>query len=378
MIKAILFPLLAATWQFASATANCPAWFDDIAPRWLSQTPDIPGIQMSVWSPQCNLHCKGSWNAPAENYTHNPPLLLRTPSRVASVTKPFTALAVLQLVEEGKVDINGSVAAYLPDWAVPILDLQVGAENATLITPWMLLHHTAGLPSPTDDPRWFQEILKDPSRPISHQEQLEWSAEFVPALGAPGAGFRYSNAGYMYLGALIEHMTGLELGAAIREAAQLDELCMHSTYWEVSEEHPEGVPPRAGHYFGPLDVTNFHGSTASYGGTGLVSSSEDLIKFARAFHQGLLLGEQGMELTYTTVPVYEYFEGQGYGCGWVFDKQFGYDVWYHRGAFGAWMYYFPELDLALAGVMNQNIRLPVMPQIVTEIVQKLLDDGLCP
>lgn len=378
MLKAATLCLLAVqAVSAAPAAADCPSWFNEIGQKWQAQTPDIPGLQMSVSSPECNLHCKGSWNSPAENYTASPPLLVNSPYRVASVTKPFTSITVLKLVEDGFVDINASVINYLPDWAVNTLVKQQGAENASQITPWMLLHHTSGLDDHVSDPRYTQMFIEDPTLHLTHQGLLEWGADRLVPLWAPGAGWSYSDLGFAYLGALITHMTNMTVAAAVRKATHMDDLCMRSTYWDIFEEHPDGLPPRAGQYFGEFDVTNISGTVGLYGGAGLVSISEDLVKFARAAHQGLLLGEEAMEMMYTRVPTTDPGYGLEYGCGWMWEKRAGLDAWFHNGAFGSWMYYLPEKDLAITGTHNQNSRIPMIADIVEEVAQAVLDNAKC-
>lgn len=332
---------------------------------------------MSVSSPQCNLHCKGSWISSAENYTANPPLLVDTPYRLASVTKPFTALTVLKLVEQGIVDVNGSVTDYLPDWAVTLLETMQGAENASQITPWMLMHHIGGVPDHSADPRYIALFLNNPELEITHRGLLEWAAEYLSPVALPGTEMHYSDTGYVFLGALIIHMTGKSLAAAVREAAHLDGLCMRSTWWEIMEDEPAGLPPRAGQYFDTIDTTNVHGSLGLYGGAGLISNAEDMAKFARAVHRGHLLGEAAMAMLYTTVPTGDVFLGREYGCGWVRDFVAGQEAWYHQGAFGTWMYYLPKWDLAVTGALNQNSRLGTISLIVTEVVQNVLNSTRC-
>lgn len=370
-----LVALLATSQVVASADSWCPAWFDDLAPRWMEAAPEIPGFQWSMWSPKCgNLHCKGVWNSP--NFTDHPPLVIETPSRVASVTKPFTALAVLKLVEEGVIDVNASVFNYLPDWGIAVLEKQVG-EQAHEITPWMLLHHTAGIGNPSWN-KWLGYASTQLDREISLPETLEWFAENAPAVGLPGHGFAYSNTGYIYLGLLIEHVSNSTMAAAVREAAQMERLGMSSTYWEIYEDHPSGIPPKGRHYLGDFDGTDVNGSWLNYGGTGLVSSAEDLIKFARTFHRGCLLGKEGMDMVYNIVPTTgQLGDGDGYGCGWAYENLFGYDAWTHRGGFGGWIYYLPELDLAIAGTMNQSERQLSILDYMNEVLELVLAEGKC-
>lgn len=373
MLKTISFllPAIAGLLLSGASATTCPDWFDELGPEWLAKAPDSPGLQMTIWSPRCNLHCKGSWASPFDNYTIYPPLETNTPYRLGSVTKPFTAVTVLRLVEDGIVDVHSPITNYLPDWAVASLIDQQGAEYAGEITPWMLLHHISGLPNHVEDPRFIEFLLANPELQMTHREVLEWVArEFAPG-GAPGAKYGYTDLGYTYLGAAIEHMTNRTLGAAARDAARWNKLCMKSTYWDVFEKHPEGLPPLAGQYFGEMDTTNL--PPTPYGGSGVISNAEDLARYARAFHTGQVLGEVGMNMTYTTVPTNEGI--QEYGCGWTWNIVAGREVWFHRGAWAAWMYYIPSLDLALGGAFNQIAHRPTVPLIVEDIVKRVADSG---
>ena len=376
MLKSINFLSSLTAWAVGSAAMDCPSWFEGLGQKWLDGLPDSPGIQMTISSKHCNLRCLGSWVSPYENYTANPPLLEYTPYMLASVTKPFTALAVLKLVEEGSVDINASVTSYLPDWAIKTLeDTMDSPEQAEQITPWMLMHHKGGLPNAPADIRFLELWSDNPSLNLSRRETFEWVAENMPAVGPPGGDWIYSDTGYAYLGELIEQVTGVSLGAAVREAARMEDLCMTSTWWIGLEDRPETALPRAGQYIHEIDITNINPSHSMYGGTGLVSNSEDMARFARAFHQGFHLGEEGMKLAYDLVPTPEDVPSVGYGCGWHLEYIVGQKAWHHRGGWGTWMYYFPDLDLSLTGALNQNSLLTTMPLIVEDVIQHVLEEG---
>lgn len=373
MLRAILPVLstLAGLLLSSASASRCPGWFDDLGLKWLARAPDSPGLQMTIWSPKCDLHCKGAWASSSENYTAYPPVAINTPYRLGSVTKPFTAVTILRLVERGIINVHSPVITYLPDWAVTTLKNQQGVKYASEITPWMLLHHISGLPNHVEDQRFIDYLLAKSGLKIMHREVLEWVAREITAGGAPGTKYAYSDLGYAYLGAVIEHMTNRTLGKAARNAAGWDRLGMDSTYWEVFEEHPTGLPPLAEQYLGNLDTSNF--PPTPYGGSGVISNAEDLARFARAFHTGRLLGEEGLKLTYTTVPTKEGI--QEYGCGWTWNIVAGHEVWFHRGAWAAWMYYIPSLDLALGGAFNQIAHRPTVPLLIEDIVQRVVASG---
>jgi D-alanyl-D-alanine carboxypeptidase len=367
-----VFALASQALLAASKCPSCPSWVDEFGENWVAKTPEIPGIQLTLSSPQLGIECTKSWQNTSPNYTAHP-LLSESPSRLASVTKPFTALTVLRLVQDGKIDVNGSVVDYLPDWAISTLVDMQGAENASQITPWMLMHHTSGIDN-HNGLEFMSLWLANPNLFMSHRETLEWAAAHLSPAGAPGERFVYTDTGFAYLTALIAHVTGSPFHEVVREAASLDDLGMDNTWWEILEPAPPGSHPRAGQWLADLEITDVNASVALWGGTGMVSNSQDLVKFARAVHTGQLLGEEAMAMLYTTVPTGQVGYDTWNGCGWMSDFVEGQEAWYHRGGFGVWMYYFKEFDLAVTGAMNQGDRLPIMRDMVPEIMRNILAD----
>ncbi|KAL2862505.1 serine hydrolase domain-containing protein [Aspergillus lucknowensis] len=373
----LLYLLILQAASTVSVKTRCPSWFNKIGKKYLAATPDLPGIQMSVSSLQDGIECRGSWISPFKNFTTSPPLLIDAPYRLASVTKTFTSVTALKLVERGIIQVNGSIIDYLPGWASEILIATQGAENASQITPWMLMHHTGGLDDFSSRPEYLALWSENPDFELSLEGLLLWARDHLGPVALPGTLVHYSDLGYAYLGAVISHVTGLSLAAAVREAVQMDSLGMDSLWWDILEEPPAGATPRAGQWMGTMDITDIHGSVAMWGGTGLIGNSDDMVKFARATHQGLLLGEAEMKMLYTTVPMPVDYDPE-VGCGWMHNTDVGgLEAWYHRGGLGSFMYYFPERDLAVTGTINQINRLPLIREIVPEVVQNILNDAKC-
>lgn len=122
--------------------------------------------------------------------------------RIGSVTKTFTATIVLELVEEGKLRLNGTLADYLPG-VVP---------RGDEITIRHLLGHRSGLVNFTDYPRWLEQALRSSStRPI---DSLRFAAS-KPLVFTPGTQERYSNTNYTALGLVVESITGHSYAQAL-------------------------------------------------------------------------------------------------------------------------------------------------------------------
>ncbi len=115
---------------------------------------------------------------------------------VGSVTKTFVAVVVLQLAEEGRIDLDAGIEQYLPNLA--------GADR---ITPRQLLQHTSGLNEYIDDP----VVRADTERVWTPDEEIA-VAEAAGRLGEPGEAYHYANTNYIVLGEIIEDVTGHSWG----------------------------------------------------------------------------------------------------------------------------------------------------------------------
>jgi CubicO group peptidase (beta-lactamase class C family) len=146
---------------------------------------------------------------------------LDTRFRLGSITKEFTAMLVLLLVQEGKLELDAPVVRYLPDFQ---------AASGAQVTIHQLLSHTSGIPRVTERPRWREEL----------QQQFsveQFVARFCtgPLEFEPGTGFRHNNTGYFLLGAIVEAVTGQTYATALRERI-LGPLQMDDTGCETEGE----------------------------------------------------------------------------------------------------------------------------------------------
>ncbi|HEV7904856.1 MAG TPA: serine hydrolase domain-containing protein, partial [Pyrinomonadaceae bacterium] len=117
------------------------------------------------------------WNVPNE---------ADTKFRLGSITKQFTAALIMQLVEQGKLKLDGKLSEYLPDYRKDVGDK---------VTIHHLLTHTSGIPSYTGLPNFFAEVSRDPYTPVEFvKKYASGDLEFEP-----GSKFRYNNSGYFLL-----------------------------------------------------------------------------------------------------------------------------------------------------------------------------------
>lgn len=204
------------------------------------------------------------------------PNAMDTRFRIASLSKQFTRILVLQLVEEGKLSLSGTIADYLRDYTGP------GADKITLR---LLLDHRSGIVGESAVEN-LERIERDY---YTRDRMLELIAGY-DLWFEPGADWAYSNFGFYLLGAIVERVSGRTYGELVQER-----ICapagMQDTFPEVTRDI---IPRRAAGYWysadgwahdSPLDMSFVFG----YGQ--LISTAGDLYLFDRALREGKLLNQ---------------------------------------------------------------------------------------
>src|SRR5688572_15526356 len=154
-----------------------------------------------------------------------------TKFRLGSITKQFTSMLTLQLVEQGKVKLDGKISDYLPDYRQDI---------GQKVTIHHLLTHTSGIPSYTGLPGFFDNVSRNPYK----------VADFVKKYASgdleyePGSKYSYNNSGYFLLGAIIERVTGKSYEQVLKENI-LDPAGMKNTGYD---RHDPLIQKRAAGY----------------------------------------------------------------------------------------------------------------------------------
>src|SRR5215510_9209272 len=126
-----------------------------------------------------------------------------TKFRLGSISKQFTATLVMQLVEQGKIDLAAPVTRYLPDYP---------KRTGDRVNIHQLLNHTSGIVGYTEIPTW-DAAMRNPYTPTQF---LEFFSS-LDLLFEPGSKFSYSNSGYFLLGAILEKVTGQSYEKLLRE-----------------------------------------------------------------------------------------------------------------------------------------------------------------
>jgi CubicO group peptidase (beta-lactamase class C family) len=230
------------------------------------------------------------WNIPVETDTK---------FRLGSITKQFTSMLILQLVQEGKIKTEGKLTDYLPDYR---------KDTGDRVTVHQLLNHTSGIPSYTGLPNFFQDISRNPYSVSDFvKKYASGDLEFEP-----GSKFSYNNSGYFLLGAIIERVTGKSYADVLKERI-FDPLGMKNTGYDL---HATILAKRAGAYErrpGGYINAPYLDMGLPYAAGSLYSTVEDLYLWDQALYTDKMLSAQLKESMYKPGL-------NNYAYGWVVRK----------------------------------------------------------
>jgi len=241
----------------------------------------FPGVALAVWA--SGLRWTGA--AGVADRASRGPLTGDAGFRIASLTKTFTAAAVLRLVEERKLALDDPVGRHLGRASAALL--RRDGYDVDAIRVRHLLQHTSGLAGNYSELEpYVNFVVRHPLHRWTRLEQIRFVLAHSHPLSRPGAEYHYSDTGYVLLGEILERTTKLGLAAAYRSLLDFDGLGLGETYLETLEPAPAGAKRRAHQYLGTLDMTAFDPSFDIYGAGGHVSTVDDLARFYRALVEG--------------------------------------------------------------------------------------------
>lgn len=258
--------------------------------------------------------------------------------RLASVTKQFTAVAILMLEGRGLLSLQDPIERYIADYPT----------HGHTITIEHLLTHTSGIKSFTSMP----EFRADEKADKSVADQIAFFKE-QPMEFAPGERWQYNNSGYVLLGAIIENVSGLSYEDFLKQNV-FDRLGMTHTYYDL---HAKLIPGRvSGYTNGPNGIENapYISMTRPYAAGSLASNVDDLAKWCDALYGDVLLPQSALERAWTPYKLANGFHNY-YGYGWGIGAYEG-NRWIEHGGgidgFATHFICFPELRIFVGVLMN--------------------------
>ncbi|MFC7449745.1 serine hydrolase domain-containing protein [Rhodococcus daqingensis] len=243
--------------------------------------------------------------------------------RIGSVTKTFVAAMVMQLVDEGRIELDASIGRYLPGV------LTGEGVDPGAITVRQLLQHTSGLPEYSDDPRITQTYFGSGEQ-FTRQDLLGM-ALVHPAQFPAGERMKYTNTNYLVNGLLVEKVTGNtvedELERRITGPLQLTDTYLPGTgEKQIRGRHPSGYEADGDKV---VEVTATEPSGPWAAGA-MISSGADLTAFLRALVDGRIVSQASWGAMTDTVPMDQ--PGMSYGLGLMSAKlSCGKVFWGHSG-----------------------------------------------
>ena len=281
----------------------------------------IPGLALGIVHDGHAVHLRGFGRADDSGRAFTP----QTPLFIGSNSKSFTALAVMQLAEAGKVDLDAPVQRYIPWFRV------ADPEASALITVRHLLNQTSGL----------TERAGRAATLAAGMQPLESAVRALATTGltqAPGVAFEYSNLNYTTLGLVVEMAAGEPFDAYLK-AHIFQPLDMRHTYTSIEEARRNGLASGYRYWFGfPVAFdTPGHGGTVPTGG--IFSTAEDMSRYLAMYQGGgryhgqAVLSPAGIAEMMQPGPLERRgaFAGAGYGMGWFTGPWGGVHASYHPG-----------------------------------------------
>jgi D-alanyl-D-alanine carboxypeptidase len=300
-----------------------------------------PGCIAGVWTPQ------GNWTTAKgqADLATGAPMQYDDLLRIGSVTKTFTATAILILCDEGKLSLDDRLSKFKPDF-----------PRADQITIRQLLNHTSGIAN-WDEEESIRLAVQQGAGGWTVEALVAWAAG-QPLYAEPGFAYHYSNTGYNLLGMIIEQVTGQPSARVIEEKIAVP-LGLEHTFLPDSAQVPgETIHGYDGAASAPVDIATLPSTgmmNYALAGTagGMISTLEDLRVWAKALATGELLSEKmHLEQLPQPDPNGEAPFTTGYGLGLSL-----MDVWIgHAGAvsgYSCYMFYYPEQDATIVTFFNK-------------------------
>jgi CubicO group peptidase (beta-lactamase class C family) len=258
--------------------------------------------------------------------------------RIGSITKQFTSVAVLKLVQKGKVSLEDPITKYLPEFDT----------RGKTITIENLLSHTSGLPNYTATPDYAAGMTR-----VLKPEEMVAIVAGKPLEFDPGTRFRYSNTNYVVLGMLIEKLTGRSYAenfkSAIAKPLGLDDT-RYSRDDDLTPRHARGYEPKDSADWAPARPLSM---TQPFAAGALESTVDDLAKWTQALAQDKAVDAKLMERAWTPYKTTE--SPSDYGYGWFIRAESGERWIGHNGGINGFQsaaVWIPEKKVFVAILRN--------------------------
>jgi D-alanyl-D-alanine carboxypeptidase len=291
------------------------------------------------------------------------PMTKDTPIYIASITKLYTATAIMRLYEKGALSLDDPMSRYLPKELIQSIHVYKGKDYSHEITIKQLLSHTSGIADyytekPKGGKSLFDLFLEKPERSWTVDETIARARNDLEPKFQPGTDASYSDTNFQLLGKVIEAVTG-KLLHTVYEDFIFRPLGLKHT-WLIGRSEPQLAPSAtpADIFYKDMNITQTRSNGAYWADGGIVSTGAEMIIFLKALNEGRIVSGDTLKLMHNWHKLQ--FPLQ-YGYGTIYFKLPRFitmvmkvpPLWGHSGSTGSFLYYSEDLNLYMAGSINQ-------------------------
>jgi len=304
-----------------------------------------------------------SWTGAAgiANQNGQVPMTKDTPMYIASVTKLYTATVIMRLHEKGALSLDDPMSRYLPEGLIRGIHVYKGKDYSQEITIGQLLSNTSGIADyyterPKGGKSVFELLLENPTRTWWMDETIEWARDKLEPHFRPGTAAFYSDTNFDLLGKIIEAITGQTLHTVYEDIIFRPLGLTHT--WVIESSAPQILIPTAAAdvFYKDRNITNIRSNSVYW--PYMVSTAEEMIIFLKALNEGRIISRDTLKLMHNWHKLR--FPLQ-YGYGTMYFKLPPLatmvtnmrPLWGHSGSTGSFLYYSNDLNLYMAGTIDQ-------------------------
>jgi len=291
------------------------------------------------------------------------PMTKDTPIYIASITKLYTAAVIMRLHEKGTLSLDDPMSKYLPERLIRGIHIYKGKDYSQEITVRQLLSHTSGIADyytekPKGGKSLFELFLEEPERRWTVDETIERARKDLKPNFQPGMGVSYSDTNFQLLGKIIEAVTGKPLHIVYEDFIFLPLGLKYTRLIGSSEPPLTPSAATADVFYKDMNITKTRSNGAYWAEGGIVSTAEEMIIFLKALNEGRIIRSDTLKLMHHWHKLYFPLQ-YGYGTmrfrlPWLASKVTGIPpLWGHSGSTGSFLYYSEDLNLYVAGSIDQ-------------------------
>jgi CubicO group peptidase (beta-lactamase class C family) len=358
MLKHIfLTALLLVTCHLSSPASAAESYGDEVATQLKGVTAgETSGLAVLVARDGKIVFEGGFGLADIEKKT---PVTPETKFRIGSVSKQFTAAAILRLAEEKKLSLDDTLSKYYPDF-----------PKADGVTLKQLLTHTSGLHSYTEKPEFIGRVKEA----IEPAKLIEWFQNDPPDF-EPGKGFHYNNSAYFLAGEIVAQVSGKPLGEYLQESF-FKPLKMESTGVYVNSSPPDGMATGYSFTADKFDPALDWDMSWAGGAGALYSTVGDLYRWNEALYNGKVLNEASFKAATTPVELPKGVDGMNYGYGLMMFEVKRLPAIGHGGGLNGWSSDLLRVRDQRCTVVVLSNGLPFPPKLTPSAISRGLAEKL--